>query len=416
MQDHTISNSRETPPFLYCYHMSDCSVQCAIGTTKSSEIFMNESAQHRGIYSFQFTTEPIHKKVCKFFNTSKGCHKGDQCDFIHLQVLHKIRACYCYNYPRATYVYMIRTIDDQEAFPVTVFYNGIYPTKSFPSACNKYPKTPAGIAQNTELLLLLYPRATYAWYKRMTSKLANILLLQDSPKPPSPAPPPVSSTPPPPHNPAHQGHQPSCPEMLFPGWITHMLCIWVIHLPWHMALATTGLHCTTGHHCTGQHCNPCHTSHYRQFRQIQASQHNHSQLGQCPPSQHLPGQYLPNHHMIRPELHCPPSQQCTRCTGQAGIVHRSLHYLILNFALCIRTLDSTYHYLYINPMLAELVIMLQCATITTCDCTQLLALYKSQTPPAFHSMMISELAKGSFSLSACPVRNKAQQRSNRLID
>ena len=109
---------------------------------------------------------------------------------------------------------MIRTIDDQEAFPVTVFYNGIYPTKSIPSACNKYPKTPAGIAQNTELLLLLYPRATYAWYKRMTSKLANILLLQDSPKPPSPAPPPVSSTPPPPHNPAHQGHQPSCPEML----------------------------------------------------------------------------------------------------------------------------------------------------------------------------------------------------------
>ena len=207
-------NSCETPPFLYCYHMSDCSVQCAIGTTKSSEMFMNESAQHRGIYSFQFSTEPIHKKVCKFFNTSKECRKGYQCDFTHLQVLHKIRACYCYNYPRATYVYMIRTIDDQEAFPVTVFYNGIYPTKSIPSACNKYPKTPAGIAQNTGLLLLLYPRATYAWYKRMTSKLANILLLQDSPKPPSPAPPPVSSTPPPPHNPAHQGHQPSCPEVL----------------------------------------------------------------------------------------------------------------------------------------------------------------------------------------------------------
>ena len=44
-------------------------------------------------------------------------------------------------------------------------------------------------------------------------------------------------------------------------------------------------------------------------------------------------------------------------------------------------------------MLAELVIMLQCAIITTCDCTQLLALYKSQTPPAFHSMMMSSWPK-----------------------
>jgi len=48
----------------------------------------------------------------------------------------------------------------------------------------------------------------------MISKLANILLLQDSPKPPSPSPPLITSTPPPPHNPAHQGHQPSCLEML----------------------------------------------------------------------------------------------------------------------------------------------------------------------------------------------------------
>ena len=126
-----------------------------------------------------------------------------------------------------------------------------------------------------------------------------------------------------------------------------MLCIWVIHLLWHMALATTGLHCTTGHHCTGQHCNPCHTSHYRQFRQIQASQHNHSQVGQCLPSQHLPSQYLQNQHMIRPKLHYPPSQQRTRCTGQACIVHRSLHYLIVNFALCICISDSTIIITYI---------------------------------------------------------------------
>lgn len=62
------------------------------GRSRSSElkaVIYNYDKQwtevlHNNIGNLLLWTEPLKKKVCRYYSTPKGCRKGNQCRFIHL--------------------------------------------------------------------------------------------------------------------------------------------------------------------------------------------------------------------------------------------------------------------------------------------------------------------------------------------
>ena len=149
----------------------------------------------------------------------------------------------------------------------------------------------------------------------MTSKLANILLLQDSPKPPSPAPPPVSSTPPPPHNPAHQGHQPSCPEVLT---VPRMDNSYAVHMGYPPPMTHGfGYHWPALHHWPALQPMP-----YQPLPPVQADP---SQPAQPQPSRPVPTESAPTQPVSTKPAH-DPSQATLPTQSTTYTLHRaSLH-------------------------------------------------------------------------------------------